>query len=209
MLGPASDVASGGTVARMAGFPAHAEPPVVHGDGVVLCALEPRDVPAMLENDRDPETAARFGWDPDEAAIWRCRRHVEQAAVMWRTGEQLVFAVRESDGGPLAGIVDAQMRDGHKVELSWTTVPAARGRGVASRAVRTMVGFCGTLGIEQVWAKVDHHNAASLAVARAAGFREAGRDERYVFLRAQAGGQPSGLTPVFGSDPRNRGQSEA
>jgi len=192
MLGPASDVAWGGTVAQMAGFPAHAGTPVVHGVGVVLCALEPRDAPAMLDNDRDPETAARLGWDPNDAAIWRCERHVEQAAVMWRTGEQLVFAVRESAGGPLVGIVDAQMRDGRDVELSWTTLPAARGRGIASRAVRTMVAFCGTLGVEHVWAKVDHDNAASLAVASAAGFREIRRDQRHVYLRAHTGGQPSG-----------------
>ena len=176
----------------MAGFPAHAQTPVVHGDGVVLCALEPRDAEAMLDNDRDLETAARFGWDPGEAAIRRCERHIEQAAVMWRTGEQLVFAVRESAGGPLAGIVDAQMRDGRDVELSWTTVPAARGRGIASRAVRTLVAFCGTLGVEHVWAKVDHDNAASLAVASAAGFREVRRDDRQAFLCARTGGQPSG-----------------
>src|SRR4051794_13068593 len=147
----------------LARFPAHDAAPVVAGDRVILCALEPRDAPAMLESDRDPETAARFGWDPAEAALWRCERTVEEAAATWRTGERVVFAVRESAGGPLAGIVDAQMRlrppgaddGGPAVELSWTTVPAARGRGVATDAVRALVAYCGGIGVERVWAKID------------------------------------------------------
>jgi RimJ/RimL family protein N-acetyltransferase len=173
-------------------FPSRAAAPAVHGDRVILCALEPRDVAAMLENDRDPETAARFGWDPPDAAAWRCARHVQRAAGMWRTGEQLVFAVRESADGPLVGIVDARMRDrppgseggDPAVELSWTTVPAARGRGVATDAVRALVAYCATIGVDQVWAKVEHDNAASLAVARAAGFTNAARDDRWVLLSA-------------------------
>jgi len=149
----------------------------------------------MLENDRDPETAARFGWDPGDAALWRCEQTIEQAAAMWRTGERVVFAVRESAGGPLAGIVDAQIRPrppgaeqgGPAVELSWTTLPAARGRGIATDAVRALVAYCGGVGIGRVWAKIDHDNAPSLAVARAAGFTEVARDDRRVFLSAPAG----------------------
>jgi RimJ/RimL family protein N-acetyltransferase len=180
----------------LTGFPPQSAAPTVHGERVVLCELEPRDAPAMLESDRDPETAARFGWDPAEAALWRCERYVEQAAAMWRSGERLVFAVRESPAGPLAGIVDAQLRDrppGARtgepaVELSWTTIPLARGRGIATDAVRALVAYCATAGVDEVWAKIDPGNAASLAVARAAGFREAGRDADWVFLSAPTTG---------------------
>ena len=176
-------------------FPPHARAPEIPGAGIVLCPLEPRDAPAMLENDRDPETAARFEWAPKDAALWRCEQHIERAAELWRTGEQLIFAVRESAGGPLVGIVDAKMRDHppgaeqgeQAVELSWTTVPGARRRGIATSAVRAMVGFVGTLGLQEVWAKVDRDNAASLAVARAAGFREVSGDERWVFLSGRTG----------------------
>lgn len=163
------------------------------GGGIVLCALEPRDAPAMLENDRDPETAARFEWDPSAPQLARCQRYVDEAAGLWRTGERMVFAVRESPGGPLLGIVDAQLRDhppgapdgpGPAVELSWTTVPAERGRGIATAGVRALIGFCGTIGIERAWAKVDHDNAASLRVAASAGFIEVGRDDRRIYLAA-------------------------
>ena len=173
-------------------MPPHAETPALHGEGVILCALEMRDAPAMLEGDRDPETAARFGWDPKDALLRRCEQYVERSAAMWRWGEQLVFAVRESMGGPLFGIVDARMRDhppgaeggDPAVELSWMTLPAYRGRGVASRAVRAMVAFCASIGAERVWASIDHDNAASLGVARAAGFQEVSRDDRRVMLSA-------------------------
>jgi RimJ/RimL family protein N-acetyltransferase len=171
-------------------FPSHVWAPEVPGDGVVLCPLEPRDAPAMLENDRDPETAARFEWAPTDAALWRCEQHIERAAELWQAGQELIFAVRESADGPLVGIVDAKLRDlppgaeqgEPAVELSWTTVPAARGRGVATSAVRALVAFVGTLGREQVWAKVERDNAASVAVARAAGLREVSSDERWVVL---------------------------
>ena len=180
----------------LTGFPPQKAAPTVYGDHVVLCALEPRDAPAMLENDRDPETAARFGWDPAEAALWRSERYVEQAAAMWRSGERLVFAVRKSPGGPLAGIVDARLRDrppgarrgDPAVELSWATIPLARGRGIATDAVRTLVAYCTAAGVGEVWAKIDPGNAASLAVARAAGFREAGRNADWVFLSAATAG---------------------
>ena len=196
MLGPGSDVAAAGSVRPMKPpFPPQRTAPVVQGDGIVLCALEPRDTPAMLENDRDSETAARFGWDPGAAALWRCEAAIERAADLWRTGEGLTFAVREASGGPLLGIVDAQMREhppgaetgDRAVELSWTTMPGARGRGTATRAVRAMVSFAGTLGFAEVWAKVDRDNPASLAVARAAGFREVSGDVRRVVLSASTG----------------------
>jgi RimJ/RimL family protein N-acetyltransferase len=103
--------------------------------------------------------------------------------------------MREAADGPLVGIVDAKMRarppgadqGDPAVELSWTTVPAARGRGIATTAVRAMVAFIGTLGREQVWAKVKRDNAASIAVARAAGLRKVSGDERWVFLSGPTG----------------------
>ena len=83
----------------MTAFPAHPAAPEIRAEGLVLCALEARDAQAMLENDRDPETAARFGWDPGDAALWRCERHVQRAAELWQSGAQLVFAVRECGPG--------------------------------------------------------------------------------------------------------------
>jgi RimJ/RimL family protein N-acetyltransferase len=172
--------------------------PLVEADGLVLCALEMRDADALLLNDRDAETARRFGWDPADAARWRCERHIRNAAEWWRTGERAVFAVRRSLGGPLLGVVEARRSsppgggpgparaDGSAVELSWAVLPEHRNRGIGSGAVRALVAWCASVGVEQVWATVEKANPASLRVARAAGFEPVRADERWVYLRACA-----------------------
>ncbi len=177
-------------------FTPRSQAPVVTGDAVVLCALERRDTGAMLANDRDAETAARFGWDPGEAALWRCEQWVEQVGRLWRSGERAVFAVRADPDGPLLGIVEAQPRvhglhlaaERPAAELSWTVVPEHRGRGVATAAVRALVAWCGGEGVRTAWAAVEPDNRASLRVASAAGFRPLGVDGRHSVLAAPCTG---------------------
>jgi SAM-dependent methyltransferase/ribosomal protein S18 acetylase RimI-like enzyme len=158
-------------------------PTVAHG-GVVLCALDARDAEAMLRNDRDPDTAANFGWRPEQAALWRCERHIADAARWWRTGERAVFAVRESAVGPLAGIVELRppARDGI-IRASWTTLPEHRGRRIGRRAVQALLGWCGREGIEEVWAHVAKTNRASSRLAQNAGFQAVRDDDRWLYLR--------------------------
>lgn len=97
-----------------------------------------------------------------------------------------MFAVREHVDGPLLGTIEARgWSEGH-IELSWMTVPSRRGRKIATRATRAACAWCFACGADAVWASVDQDNAASLAVARAAGFREHARDETQVRLRAIA-----------------------
>jgi RimJ/RimL family protein N-acetyltransferase len=165
-------------------FPPREVAPLVEGHGIVLCALEQRDADAILRNDRDPETAARFGWRPEQAELWRCERHIADAARWWRTGEQAVFAVRESAGGPLVGIVDLRPPgpDG-RIQASWTTLPEHRGRGVGRRAVQALLGWCADERIEEVWAQVERTNAASVRLATSAGFRVVGEDDRWLYVR--------------------------
>jgi RimJ/RimL family protein N-acetyltransferase len=166
--------------------------PVVTAPGLVLCGLEARDVDGLLENDTDPETAARFGWEPSDPAPLQENRWVEETARMWRDGERAVFAVRDSLDGPYLGTVEARQRPcppGHDggepvVELSWTVRPSQRGRRIAQRAVCGLVAWCGELGISEVWARVEVTNPASLRVAAAAGFERVTEAEGWVYLCA-------------------------
>jgi RimJ/RimL family protein N-acetyltransferase/2-polyprenyl-3-methyl-5-hydroxy-6-metoxy-1,4-benzoquinol methylase len=158
--------------------------PTVEDDGIVLCALEERDAEAILRNDRDPETAARFGWRPDDAELWRCERHVADAARWWRTGERAVFAVRESADGPLVGIVEARgPASGEAIRASWTTLPEHRRRGIGGRAVRALLGWCAREGIREVRAHVEKTNVPSARLARNAGFQVRREDDRWLYLR--------------------------
>ena len=135
--------------------------PTVEHDGIVLCALERRD-----------------------ARRWGCERHIADAARRWRTGEQAIFAVRESADGPLAGIVDVRAPgpDG-AIRASWTILPGQRGRSIGRRAVEALLAWCAEQGIEEVWAHVERTNRASARLAMHAGFRVVGDDDRWLYLR--------------------------
>jgi RimJ/RimL family protein N-acetyltransferase len=126
----------------------------------------------MLAMDRDPEIARRFGWAVDDAALWRCEAAIEGVREAWRRGEKAAFAVRESAEGRMLGTVEARREDDGRVELSWMTVPALRGRGIASRAAHALRDWCFATGADAVWASIEHDNAPSLGVARSLGMSE-------------------------------------
>ena len=59
--------------------------------------------------------------------------------------------------------------------------PAARGRGLARAATTTLLEWAlGPLGLEEVYLEVFEDNAPALAVYRASGFVETGREGRVV-----------------------------
>jgi RimJ/RimL family protein N-acetyltransferase len=166
--------------------------PIVFASGLVLCELEPRDVEGLLENDRDSETASRFGWEPADPSPAKAERWVEETARMWRAGERAVFAIRESLDGPYLGTVEARQRP-HRpgcetgepvIELTWTVRPSQRGRQIAQRAVSGLVAWCGEIGIREVWANVENSNPASLRVATSAGFQPVSDAGGWLSLRA-------------------------
>jgi RimJ/RimL family protein N-acetyltransferase len=62
------------------------------------------------------------------------------------------------------------------IEAGWVLAPEAQGKGYATEAVRAALAWGKTHAIgREVWALVDHDNAASLAVARKCGFAEVRR----------------------------------
>jgi RimJ/RimL family protein N-acetyltransferase len=132
--------------------------------------------------DRDPDVARRFGWAVEDAALWRCEAAIERFREAWRIGETAAFAVRESVDGPMLGTVEARHEDDRRVELSWMTVPAHRGRGIASRAACVLRDWCFTTGVDAVWASVEHDNPPSLRVARSLEMTEHHRDADWVHL---------------------------
>ncbi|MFR9722118.1 GNAT family N-acetyltransferase [Streptomyces sp. MS19] len=104
--------------------------------------------------------------DDVAAAHWLARRDAERAA-----GLAYSFAV--TDRGALVGCaaVGSVNRTHDSGWISYWTVPAARGRGVASSALRALAGWClGDLGLYRLELGHRIDNPASCRVARAAGF---------------------------------------
>jgi RimJ/RimL family protein N-acetyltransferase/8-oxo-dGTP pyrophosphatase MutT (NUDIX family) len=148
-------------------------------DGVVtLRPFRDEDVePAVAGHDE--VIAHWFGWAPDAVTQERMR----QAITDWRTSYEsgrthVAFAV-EVDG-QVAGSVDVRRRDDGVGEVSWALYRGHRGKGIATRAVRTLVDWAltdsrlGGLGYWRVEAKVEPGNEASLRVATRSGLRREG-----------------------------------
>jgi len=102
---------------------------------------------------------------------------LEQAEVRLARGELLCLVVRRREDGAFAGGVAAIASGPAHAELAYWTAPALRGHGIAGAALALLTDWAlFELGLDGVWLEVDPGNVASLAAARAAGFRLVGVD---------------------------------
>ncbi|RWR25312.1 N-acetyltransferase [Agrococcus lahaulensis] len=149
--------------------------PVV-GAKVLLTALREADIDRVVEACTTPE-AERWLETPVPYRREDAESFVREFAPAGWRGEhdERVWAIRESLGGPLAGVIG--LREGSR-EVGFWLHPAAQGRGLMADAVRTAVGHAdGCLTWPEVrWACYDG-NVASMRVARAAGFHYLGTRE--------------------------------
>ncbi len=151
-------------------------------DGVVV--LRPwRDTdvdPARLGHDE--EIARWFGFPVVVPSHHQQAEAVRQWDRDYADNRRRVNFLVEYDGRP-AGTVEVRDKGEQVGELSWAVFTGMRGRGLATRAVRLLVGYAfAELGLLRVEAYVQPGNVASLRVAMRAGLRREGvlRDGRRV-----------------------------
>jgi len=143
------------------------------GEGLLLREWAPEDVERMTELFDDPQISR---WTPlaspfDRAAA---QAYVERAELRRADGSALQLAIEEQGAGLPLGEV---LLFGHPdvAEVGWAVGAAHRGRRVASRAVRVLLGWAGpTWRIERFRALIEPGNDASERVAVAAGFTRVG-----------------------------------
>ncbi|HEU4421033.1 MAG TPA: GNAT family protein [Pilimelia sp.] len=139
--------------------------------GLLMRPWRVADAPAVAAALADPAIAL---WNPSSAAIdldgaldWVARR------ADWSDGSHASFAITEDRGGPLLGSVSLhrinwQMQD---AAIGYWTVRAARGRGIAGRAVDAVTTWAfEALDLHRVELCHAVANAASCRVAAKAGF---------------------------------------
>ncbi|MGI5242631.1 GNAT family N-acetyltransferase [Dactylosporangium sp. CA-139066] len=145
--------------------------PIDLGD-LVLRATAEADAPAVLAAFADPQLRLwnpppRYDDDPDANVLaWISDR------ADWSTGIRVAWAVAAAGGGPLIGSVSVRV-DGAQANgsIGYWTVPAARGRGVASRAVRAAARFAfDVVGLHRIELAHAVANPPSCRVAQSAGF---------------------------------------
>ena len=151
------------------------------GEGLVLRRWHDDDADraALTAGAGDPETAR---WVPvgmpftTESARWTL---AEQYPLRWAEGSVADLAV-EQDGVVVGYACLMLSGPRHAPEVGWWTTPAARGRGVATRAARVVSDWALARGADRVEAHVDPDNPASLRAAERAGFvREGLRRSAY------------------------------
>lgn len=133
-------------------------------------AAEAADALAMLQ---DPLTVR---WNPAssvvdlEAAQAWCARGAD-----WTTGDHATFSVLDAATGRLAGNVSLwriDLTEQMSASIGYRTAPWARGRGVATAAVRAITGWAfGALGLERLEIPHDVDNLASCRVADKCAYR--------------------------------------
>ncbi len=106
--------------------------PTLSDGVVVLRAVTPHDIPAIVEQSTDAETVRWTtlweGYTRDDA-----RQFVERVAQEWATGERHTWAVEL--GGRFTGLAGYRPRGDRAVEVSFASHPDGRGQGVTTRAV--------------------------------------------------------------------------
>jgi RimJ/RimL family protein N-acetyltransferase len=149
--------------------------PPLADDAIQLDPLDSRYVahfaplvrdPEVLRNTRVPEHPP-----PGFEATW-----VGRYEEGWRDGSRAGFAILSLDGEFLgmAGIVDLELT-ADQGEIGYLVTEAARGRGVAGRALRLVTDWAlDELGLLRVELLIDVDNAASIRVAERVGYQRDG-----------------------------------
>ena len=145
------------------------DPPLSDGS-VLLRASEPRDIPAIEAGIRDRDVIRWIGPTQDSAdgviALNQQR---------WANGSP-TLSICEPDG-TCVGLVWINMRDGDETTgwLGYWLLPNARGRGLATRAVRLIsVWAMREVGLTKFRLTTEPGNKRSRRVAERSGFRQTG-----------------------------------
>ena len=79
------------------------------------------------------------------------------------------------DGEVVASLAVKEPLEAGAVEIGYGVAPARRGRGIATQAVRALVGLLAARGVTQVLASTGRENVASAQVLRKVGFDRVGQ----------------------------------
>ena len=163
----------------IAGVPApvplsYPDPPL--GEGAIgLRPWQDGELDVMVAICRDHDVA-RFTRVPDPYSEADARAWIDAQPGRLEAGDGVTFAITSSGGAPLGSIglrIDPGDRD--IAEAGYMVAPAARGRGIATTALRLASHWAvRDLGVARVHLTTHVDNPASQRVAERAGFRREG-----------------------------------
>jgi RimJ/RimL family protein N-acetyltransferase len=152
-------------------------PPEPLTDGVVtLRPWNPDDAAAIVSAFADPESAYWMHQVPQPYDEQDALAYIRAMQAAWRAGSGGALAVVEA-GGEVVGSIGLSVVDAHLeiVEVGYWASPAARSRGLTTRALRVLSEWLlETAGAARLQIRADVLNAASIRVAEKAGFLREG-----------------------------------
>jgi [ribosomal protein S5]-alanine N-acetyltransferase len=166
-------------------------PPTL-SDGVVQLRMHRReDIPGIIAQATDPES---IRWttvplpygvaDAEEFAL-------KVIPTSWANHRSYAFAIIDLANGSFCGTVDIRPQESGAAEVGYGLGPAARGRGVMTRALRLAIDWAftdpleGGLGLQVLRWKAHVGNYASRRVAWRVGFRVEGTVRRLCAQRGE------------------------
>ncbi|SCF09230.1 Protein N-acetyltransferase, RimJ/RimL family [Micromonospora haikouensis] len=146
-------------------------------DGVVTVRpVGPDDAEALFALHSLPEVVANRV-PPRAPTPADVERRCRLAGTRWLAGEAADLAIVDAHTGELAGgcmLYHDEQATGQAM-VGFSLLPAGRGRGLATRAVRLVTGWAfDGVGLARVWAGTRPENAASQRVLERAGFTREG-----------------------------------
>jgi RimJ/RimL family protein N-acetyltransferase len=136
-------------------------------DAIRLRPFTDDDVPAIVAACQDPEIPR---WTRVPAPYTEA-----DARAFLADPSDRAFAIVDSASGELAGAIGARSEEEGRVEIGYWVVREARGRGVATRALRLLARWAvEELDAARLQLYADPANTASQRVAEKAGFRREG-----------------------------------
>jgi RimJ/RimL family protein N-acetyltransferase len=152
-----------------------AEPRASLSDGIVtLRSWRSSDAPAVFAACQDP-LIARFVPIPQPYELGDAQAFVERRPADLFDGDEAGFAIVDATTDELLGAIALHGPFGHRAMFGYWLAPAARGRGVATRALRLIVDWTlATTEVIRLEVYTDVANDASGRVAERAGFEREG-----------------------------------
>ncbi|MGB2953699.1 MAG: GNAT family protein [Gaiellaceae bacterium] len=142
------------------------------------------DVPAITEACREEEISLWLDQIPQPYEEEHARWYVDQCKQGWARGESATFAVTDPGSGEVLGSIGMRHMgalEGNTYEIGYWVKREARGRDVATRALRLISRWAFEYGVPRLQLRADELNVPSQRVAEKAGFTREGvlRSSRY------------------------------
>lgn len=146
--------------------------PELADGGVTLRRFEDGDAAWIAATCADPETARWLQRLPSPYTEESARAYVEYARLSWSTATSAPFAICDESRAGLGAI---ELHLGERPSVGYWLNPDARGRGVATTALRLVCGWAfEELSLDRLLLTTHPDNVASQRVAERAGFTRAG-----------------------------------